>query len=139
MKSMLVGIKNVLLWSYGRGTWQYDALCMAIVLTVFLVPSGYFGDRDRAKQKSANEIQSGGGRAPNAGETYVEAKAGETYVEAAELDGFLKRQNRVDLARTPEEAMRLYLRDRLERNVAINGWEHFTSSDGKVIYRVWYK
>jgi hypothetical protein len=50
MKSMLVGIKNVLLWSYARGTWQYDALCLLIVLTVFLVPSSFFGDRDRAKQ-----------------------------------------------------------------------------------------
>jgi hypothetical protein len=127
MKSFLVGIKNVLLWSYGRGTWQYDALCLMIVLTVFLVPSSYFGDRDRAKQQSANKIEG------------VKAKAGETYVEAAELDGFLRRQGRNEQSQTPKEAMRLYLRNRLERNVAIDEMEHFTSSDGKVIYKVRFK
>jgi hypothetical protein len=127
MKSLLFGVKNVLLWSYARGTWQYDALCLLIVLTVFLVPSSYFGDRDRAKQKSASEIKE------------AASKAGETYVEAAELDGFLRRQNRIELSQTLEEAMRLYLRDRLERNVAIDRLEHFISHDGKMIYKVWYK
>ena len=127
MKSLLVGIKNVLLWSYGRGTWQYDALCLMIVLTVFLVPSSYFGDRDRVKQQSAKKVEG------------VKAKAGETYVEAAALDGFLRRQGRNEQSQTPKEAMRLYLRDRLERNIAIDEMEHFTSSDGKVIYKVRFK
>jgi hypothetical protein len=126
MKSLLVGIKNVLLWSYARGTWQYDALCLLIVLMVFLVPSSYFGDRDRAKQKSASETE-----------------AGETYVGAAELDGFMRRQNRIEPSQTPpqtlNDTMRLYLRDRLGRNVAIDELEHFTSSDGEVIYRVRFK
>jgi hypothetical protein len=127
MKSLLVGIKNVVLWSYARGTWQYDALCLLIVLTVFLVPSSYFGDRDRAKQKSANEIEG------------AASKAGETYVGADELDVFLKRQNRVELSQAPKEAMRLYLRDRLGKDVAIDELEYFTSSDGKLIYRVRFK
>ncbi|MGH9856041.1 MAG: hypothetical protein ACREBD_39905 [Blastocatellia bacterium] len=127
MKPLLVGIKNVLLWSYARGTWQYDALCLMIVLTVFLVPSGYFGDRDRPKQQSASEIE------------WAASQAGETYVEAAELDGFLGRQNRIELSQTPKEAVRLYLRDKFERKVAIDELEHFTSPDGKVIYRVRFK
>src|SRR5215475_3394970 len=119
MKSLLVEIKNVLLWSFARGTWQYDALCLLIVLTVFLVPSSYFGDRDRAKQKSANEIEG------------AASKAGETYVWADELDAFLKIQNRVELSQTPKEAMRLYLRDRLGKDAAIGELEYLTSSDGK--------
>jgi hypothetical protein len=127
MKSLLVGIKNVLLWSYGRGTWQYDALCLLIVLMVFLVPSSYFGDRDRAKPKAAPEIQK------------IQGEVGETYVAAADLDGFLRRQNQIELSRTPKEALRLYLRNRLERNVAIDELKHFTSSDGKVIYWVRFK
>ncbi|HEY6400671.1 MAG TPA: hypothetical protein VI479_04640 [Blastocatellia bacterium] len=127
MKSLLVGIKNVLLWSYGRGTWQYDALCLLIVVMVFLVPSSYFGDRDRAKEKSAPEIQK------------IQREAGETYVAAAELDVFLRRRNQTELSRTPKEALRLYLRNRLERNVAIDELKHFTSSDGKVIYWVRFK
>jgi hypothetical protein len=127
MKSLLVGIKNVLLWSYARGTWQYDALCLLIVLAVFLVPSNYFGDRDRASQKSAVEIVGGA------------SKSGETYIQAAELEFFLRSRNQLELAHTPKEAMRLYLRDKLERNVAIDELKHFTSHDGKVIYWVRFK
>lgn len=127
MKSMLVGIRNVILWSYGRGTWQYDALCLLIVLTVFLVPSSYFGDRDRVKQQSANAVER------------AASKAGETYVGADELEVFLKGQSRIELSQTPNEAMRLYLRDKFGRDVAIDELEHFTSSDGKLIYRVRFK
>jgi hypothetical protein len=131
MKSLLAGIKNVLLWSFSRGTWQYDALCLLIVVTVFLVPSRYFGDRDRANPKSAAEIQKiPGGDA---------SKAGETYVEAAELEVFLGKQNQSELSQTPEEALRLYLRNRLERNVAIDELKSFASPDGKVIYWVRFK
>jgi hypothetical protein len=127
MKSILVGIKNVLLWSYARGTWQYDALCLLIVMTVFLVPSSFFGDRDRAKQKSANEIEG------------AVSKADETYIGADELDVFLKRQNRIELSQTPNEAIRLYLLDKYGRDVEIDGLEQFSSSDGKLIYRVRFK
>jgi hypothetical protein len=131
MKSLLVGIKNVLLWSFSRGTWQYDALCLLIVLTVFLVPSRYFGDRDRAVQKSADEIQKiQGGAAP---------KPGETYVEDAELKVFLSERTQIELSQTPEEALRLYLRDKLASDVAIDELRRFTSPDGKVIYWVRFK
>jgi hypothetical protein len=70
MKSVLVGIKNIILWSHARGTWQYDALCMMIVLAVFLVPSRYFGDRDR--ESEVNKAREGGS---NPAETYVKADA----------------------------------------------------------------
>jgi hypothetical protein len=131
MKSLLVGIKNVLLWSFSRGTWQYDALCLLIVVTVFLVPSRYFGDRDRANPKSAAEIPKAQG---------VDAsKAGETYVEASELEVFLGKQNQSELSQAPEEALRLFLRDKLERNVAIDELKRFSSPDGKVIYWVRFK
>ena len=80
MKSVLVGIKNIILWSHGRGTWQYDALCLLIVMAVFLVPSRYFGDRDRAI-----EADKTGAYASNAAVTYVEADA---------LDEFWKGRDR---------------------------------------------
>jgi len=70
MKSVLLGIKNIILWSHARGTWQYDALCMLIVLAVFLVPSSFFGDRDRANQANKNREY-----ASNADETFLEADA----------------------------------------------------------------
>jgi hypothetical protein len=131
MKPLLVAIKNVLLWSFSRGTWQYDALCMLIVVTVFLVPSRYFGDRDRANPKSAAENQKiSGGDA---------SKPGETYVEDAELKVFLSDRNQIELSQTPEEALRLYLRGKLERDVAIDELKSFTSLDGKVIFWVRFK
>jgi hypothetical protein len=35
-------LKKVILWSYGRTTWQYDVLCVAILAFVFLTPKGWF-------------------------------------------------------------------------------------------------
>lgn len=125
MKSVLVGIKNVLLWSYARGTWQYDLLCLAIVLAVFLVPSRYFGDRDRTKPANEAELHA--------------SKAVETYIEAGALDAFLKAQNKTGLAGNPKEAARLYLKDRLEKNVAIIKLESSSTPDGEVIYKIWFK
>ncbi len=127
MKSLLVGVKNVLLWSYARGTWQYDALCLAIVLVVFLVPSSYFGDRDRAKKGPASEIE------------VAAPRAGETYVEAADLEVFLRREGQIELSQDSKEALRLYLQDRFERSVSIDELERFTSPNGKVIYKVRFK
>jgi hypothetical protein len=39
---VLVALKNVLLWSYERGTWQYDVLCLLILAFIFLTPSNWF-------------------------------------------------------------------------------------------------
>lgn len=35
-------IKNILLWRYGRSTWQYDVLCVLILMFVFLTPGRWF-------------------------------------------------------------------------------------------------
>ena len=35
-------VKRVVFWSYGRATWQYDALCVAILAFVFLTPKSWF-------------------------------------------------------------------------------------------------
>ena len=39
-------IKRVILWSYERGTWQYDLLCFLILVFIFLTPSSFFIHRD---------------------------------------------------------------------------------------------
>ena len=31
-------LKNILCWAHGRGTWQYDVLCLLIVLALLLWP-----------------------------------------------------------------------------------------------------
>ena len=42
MRYILRIIKNILLWPYGRTTWQYDVLCVLILAFVFLTPIGWF-------------------------------------------------------------------------------------------------
>jgi hypothetical protein len=48
--------KKVILWSYGRTTWQYDVLCVAILAFVFLTPKGWF---ERGELACAPTHQSG--------------------------------------------------------------------------------
>ena len=42
MSPILRVIKNIVLWSYGRATWQYDVLCVLILAFVFLTPKSWF-------------------------------------------------------------------------------------------------
>ena len=42
MPPVLRVIKNIVLWSYGRATWQYDVLCVLILAFVFLTPKSWF-------------------------------------------------------------------------------------------------
>ena len=35
-------LKRIILWSYGRTTWQYDVLCVLILVFVFLTPRSWF-------------------------------------------------------------------------------------------------
>lgn len=142
MKSLLVGIKNVLLWSYARGTWQYDLLCLLIVATIFLIPSSFFGDRDRVTSKSdlitpkigrANEMVPLTSKAGT-------SDAGETiHIEIEKLRAFLNRLNRPELLNSPQEAIVLYLRDQLRREVTIINQEQFVQEDGRLAYRVRFK
>lgn len=132
MNSFLTGIKNVLLWSYARGTWQYDLLCLLIVAAVFLVPSRYFGDRDRTTSITA-------GRANQTAETASNAAASVLEIDADELNRFLQRQNRLELKDAPREAAGLYLNERLKRNVTVLEYKPFMDEQGRPGYRVWFK
>jgi hypothetical protein len=129
MKPILVGIRNVLLWSYERGTWQYDVLCLLIILAVFLIPSRYFGDRDRTKPRQANEIKQ------------VASKAGAIYheINRKDLMEFLERRNETELAQLPEKAITLYLQAQLEKEVTLVGFVPFDTPKGNKGYRVWFK
>jgi hypothetical protein len=39
---LLRTLKNLLFWSYGRSTWQYDVLCALILAFIFLTPQAWF-------------------------------------------------------------------------------------------------
>jgi hypothetical protein len=57
---LLTVFKKVILWSYGRTTWQYDVLCVAILAFVFLTPKGWF---ERGELACAPAHQNGLGAA----------------------------------------------------------------------------
>ena len=42
MNSILSIIKKAFLWSYPRNTWQWDVLCVLILIFIFLTPKSWF-------------------------------------------------------------------------------------------------
>ena len=40
-----VRMKNWILWSFSRGSFQYDVLCALILVAIFAIPPGLFNDR----------------------------------------------------------------------------------------------
>lgn len=127
---MFVGIKNIILWSYERGTWQYDVLCLLIIGTIFLVPSRYFGDRDRASVQTVRTNDAG----------VIASESGETVREVAvgDLKVFLDEQNKPELMLRPQEALSLYLHDKLKQDVTVIKVEPYMNSlKGEAGYKVW--
>jgi len=129
MKPILVAVKNVLLWSHERGSWQYDILCLLIVVAIFVVPSRYFGDRDRLPLAKTN-----GGKqlASNALWEKMEIKK-------SQLQKFLQQENKIRLIDNPQDALRLYLKDQCQREVTVVEQETFTNSEGQLVYNVTFK
>ena len=50
MKAILNFIKKAFLWSYPRNTWQWDVLCVLILVFIFLTPKSWFTNGERHKQ-----------------------------------------------------------------------------------------
>ena len=46
MRLVFATLKGVLFWSYERGTWQYDIMCVLILAFVFLGPNTVFHSKD---------------------------------------------------------------------------------------------
>ena len=52
MKSILNVIKKAFLWSYPRNTWQWDVLCVLILIFIFLTPKSWFENSERAAKST---------------------------------------------------------------------------------------
>lgn len=128
MNSFLSGIKNVLLWSHARGTWQYDVFCLLIVAVIFLLPSRFFGDRDRSPAVQANFADQIASKRVMISRDIVQI----------ELKAFLEKENKIDLMSWPEEAIALYLKDQLKRDVKDLRYEPIVTVQGRAGYRVWF-
>ncbi len=44
---MLSTIKKMFLWNYARNTWQWDILCVLILVFIFLTPKSWFESGER--------------------------------------------------------------------------------------------
>ena len=138
MKALLIGIKNVLLWSYARGTWQYDVLCILIIAAVFLVPSSFFGDRDRPMQTWRAYKAAAQAKDP----LKVASKETEIwYVGVEELQASLPDENLAEqLVNNPQEMIVRYLKDHLNRDPALEGYEAQRDEQKRIIgYRIRFK
>jgi len=49
---LLTTLKKIFFWNYARNTWQWDVLCVVILIFIFLTPKSWFsgGERSQAKE-----------------------------------------------------------------------------------------
>ena len=52
MSRLWSAAKRIILWSYGRTSWQYDVLCALILAFVFLTPKTWFDEGELARRGS---------------------------------------------------------------------------------------
>jgi hypothetical protein len=55
-KAKLV-MKRAIFWSYERGSWQYDVICVMILAFIFLTPTRWFHDRPRLQLSDLRHVQ----------------------------------------------------------------------------------
>jgi len=41
------GLRKLFFWNYARNTWQWDVLCVVILIFIFLTPKGWFEKSER--------------------------------------------------------------------------------------------
>ena len=49
MRGLFTTLKKIFFWNYARNTWQWDLLCVVILIFIFLTPKSWFlsGERDQ--------------------------------------------------------------------------------------------
>ena len=48
MYPLLNVLKKIFFWNYARNTWQWDALCVVILIFIFLTPKSWFENSERS-------------------------------------------------------------------------------------------
>ena len=49
VRGLLTTLKKIFFWNYERNTWQWDLLCVVILIFIFLTPKGWFKSGERAQ------------------------------------------------------------------------------------------
>lgn len=112
-------ITRTVFWSYERGSWQYDLLVLAILLFIFLMPRGWFGDRptlqltDLRNQQGLVEL--------------IHDKEGWHYLVDARLVESLEQEK-------PEDAIQDILRSHLKRPFSVKSIVPFKNKNNVLLY-----
>jgi hypothetical protein len=51
VRGLFTTLKKIFFWNYERNTWQWDLLCVVILIFIFLTPKSWFENSERALQK----------------------------------------------------------------------------------------
>lgn len=51
MQGLLTILKKIFFWNYERNTWQWDVLCVLILVFIFLTPKSWFPVGERPEEK----------------------------------------------------------------------------------------
>jgi hypothetical protein len=49
VRGLLTTLKKIFFWNYARNTWQWDLLCVVILIFIFLTPNWWFSSGERAQ------------------------------------------------------------------------------------------
>ena len=50
MRGLFTTLKKIFFWNYARNTWQWDLLCVVILIFIFLTPNRWFSNGERDSQ-----------------------------------------------------------------------------------------
>jgi len=113
MMNIFGAIKRVILWSYERGSWQYDILCVVILAFIFLTPGHIFDERLSAAEQRA-------------------AQAERTYVPIKEVMNSSADHTHL------RDLLGETVSQRYQRKLTVKRFEVDADSDGRIRgYRVW--
>jgi hypothetical protein len=48
VRGLFTTLKKIFFWNYARNTWQWDLLCVVILIFIFLTPKSWFSSGERA-------------------------------------------------------------------------------------------
>lgn len=58
-------LKDIILWNYKRGTWQYDVFCLLIIAFIFLTPKAWFDRKEKLATQTARAVVKQGDFSPD--------------------------------------------------------------------------
>jgi hypothetical protein len=49
VRGLTATLKKIFFWNYARNTWQWDLLCVVILIFIFLTPKSWFDGSERPR------------------------------------------------------------------------------------------